>query len=81
MKGRDGVALGVGVAACAACCAGPIAGFLAAIGLGTVVGVAVFGIIGLLIAVLAIPVLIRHRRRRGGAPPVPAPTLRAPSRN
>jgi hypothetical protein len=32
--------VGVGVAACAACCAGPILAFLAAIGLGTVVGYA-----------------------------------------
>ncbi len=53
MKRSDGAAVvGVGVAACAVCCAGPILGFLAAIGLGTVLGVAVFGIIGVVIALL-----------------------------
>ena len=35
--------IGVGVAACAACCAGPILGVLAAIGLGTAAGIALFG--------------------------------------
>ena len=85
MKGSDGAAVvGVGVAACAVCCAGPILGFLAAIGLGTVLGVAVFGIIGVVIALLAIPVLLRRRRRRRRcAPPtavsVAPPTVRTPS--
>jgi hypothetical protein len=86
MKRGDGAAVvgvGVGVAACAVCCAGPILGFLAAIGLGTVLGVAVFGITGVLIALLAVPVLIRYRRRRRCASPrrvpVPPPTARTPT--
>lgn len=54
--------LGIGVAACAVCCAGPILGFLAAIGIGTVVGVAVFGVVGLAIALLAIVPVVRRRR-------------------
>jgi hypothetical protein len=34
---RDGAAVvGIGVAACVACCAGPVLGFIAAIGIGTV---------------------------------------------
>ena len=38
---RDGAAIvGVGAAACAVCCAGPILAFLAAIGLGTAAGFA-----------------------------------------
>ena len=85
MKSSDGAAaVGVGVAACAVCCAGPILAFLAAIGLGTALGVAVFGIIGVAIALLAIPVFVRHRRRRRQcAPPgsasVEPPKVRTPS--
>lgn len=61
---RDGAAVvGVGVAACAACCAGPILGVLAAIGLTTVAGVVLFGAAGLLIALLAVTVVVRHRHR------------------
>ena len=60
---KDGVGvLGIGVAACAVCCAGPILGFLAAIGIGTVIGVAVFGVVGLAIALLAIVPIVRRRR-------------------
>lgn len=55
--------LGVGAAACAACCAGPILGFLAAIGLGTAVGFAVFGVAALVVGALAAIVVTRQRRR------------------
>ena len=54
--------LGVGAAACAACCAPPIIAFLAAAGIGTVIGVALFGGLGL--AVLAVAVVAYLRRRR-----------------
>jgi mercuric ion transport protein len=54
--------LGIGVAACAVCCAGPILGFLAAIGIGTFIGVAMFGAVGLAIALLAIVPIARRRR-------------------
>ncbi len=62
---REGTALvGAGVAACAVCCAGPILGFLAAIGLGTVAGAMVFGGGALVIgAVVAVAVVVRRRRR------------------
>ena len=61
---RDGAtAVGIGVAACAACCAGPILGVLGAIGLGTTVGVLLFGVAGLAIAAIGLAVLV-HRRRR-----------------
>ena len=62
-KQRAGV-IGVGVAACAVCCAGPIVGFLAAIGIGTALGVAVFGVVGLALALLAIVPVVRRRRQR-----------------
>lgn len=54
--------LGLGAAACAACCAGPIIGFLAAAGLFTVAGVSLFGSIGLLILVPAAGWYLRRRR-------------------
>ena len=61
---REGAVLvGAGVAACAVCCAGPILGILAAIGLGTLAGLAVFGSIGLVIAAIGVVVIVRRRRR------------------
>lgn len=54
---------GIGVAACAACCAGPVVGFLAATGLFTVAGVATFGVAGLLVLVPAALWWYRRRRR------------------
>jgi mercuric ion transport protein len=61
---NESVALvGVGVAACAACCAGPILGFLAAIGLGAAIGVALLGTTGLVIAAIVVIVLVRRRRK------------------
>ena len=61
---REGAALvGAGVAACAACCAGPIVGFLAAIGLGTAVGVAMFGATALAVGGVALLFVLKRRRR------------------
>jgi mercuric ion transport protein len=71
---RDGAAIvGIG-AACAVCCAGPILGFLAAIGLGTAVGFALFGVSGLVIA-LAIGLVLYLRRRRRSSMCTPAPEV------
>jgi len=65
---RENVAIvGVGVVACAACCAGPILGFLAAIGLGTAVGFAVFGTVALVLGALAVLLVFGRRRRRRAA--------------
>jgi hypothetical protein len=62
---RNGIGVvGVGAAVCAACCAGPVLGVLAAAGLFTVIGVAVFGLAGLLTAVPLGWWLLRRRRRR-----------------
>jgi ethanolamine transporter EutH len=59
---RFGV-LGAGVAACAACCAGPVLGFLAATGIASVVGALLFGVVGLLLVVAVAAVLWQRRRR------------------
>ncbi len=56
--------VGVGVAACAVCCAGPILGFLAAIGLGTALGAALWGVGAVLVGALVAIVVIARRRRR-----------------
>ena len=66
-KKENAAIVGVGVAACAACCAGPILGFLAAIGLGTAVGFGLFGSAALVIGAIAIVVVLRRRRRRADA--------------
>ena len=83
---KENVAIvGVGVVACAACCAGPILGFLAAIGLGTAAGFALFGAAALAIGALAVVIVLRRRRRRAnacvpvsGPVSVGNPTVRAP---
>lgn len=63
-KKENAAILGVGVAACAVCCAGPILAVLAAIGLGTAAGFALFGTMAIVIvAALVAWVVIRRRRR------------------
>ena len=64
---RAGAIIGVGTAACVACCAGPILGLLASIGIATVAGVLVFGLAGLLVAVAGV-FAVSHRRRINAAP-------------
>lgn len=59
--------IGVGAVACAACCAGPILGFVAAIGLGTAAGFALFGSTALVIGALVVVILMRRRRRRASS--------------
>lgn len=59
--------IGVGAVACAVCCAGPILGFVAAIGLGTSAGFALFGSSALVTGVVVVVVLMRRRRRRAGS--------------
>ena len=76
-KKQDMALVGAGVAACAVCCAGPILAFLAAIGLGTAVGAALYGTIAVLVgAVVAAVVMVRRRRRAtecAAIPPASAP--------
>jgi hypothetical protein len=76
--------LGAGAAACAACCAGPVLGFLAATGIASILGALVVGTLGLLIA-LAVAAIVHQRRRRKtdhctpttGTAPLDTPTLEA----
>lgn len=56
--------LGIGAAACAACCALPLIGFLAAASIGTLIGVAAFGVIGLAVLV---PMVVAYLRRAAQA--------------
>ena len=67
VKKENATILGVGAVACAACCAGPILGFLAAIGLGTAAGFALFGTAAIAMGALAIVVVVRRRRRRANS--------------
>lgn len=83
---KQGVAIvGVGAVACAACCAAPGLGFLAALSAGTILGVTLFGVFGLLVAAVGIAWLVRRRRRRATCRAAPAqvtlplPTIRARS--
>ena len=66
-KKENTALVGVGVAACAVCFAGPILGVVAAIGLGTAVGFALFGSAALVIGAIAIVVVLRRRRPRADA--------------
>lgn len=66
-KKENAAIVGVGIAACAACCAGPIIGILAAIGLGTAVGFALFGSAAIVVGAIAIILVLRRRRRRADA--------------
>ena len=62
---RDNASLvGLGVAACAVCCAGPILAVLTAIGLGTAAGFALFGTIAILIGATVMAFFVIRRRRR-----------------
>jgi hypothetical protein len=56
--------IGAGAAACAVCCAGPILGLIAALGIGAIAGALLFGAGGLAIAAGAAVVLVARRRRR-----------------
>jgi hypothetical protein len=69
---------GVGVAACAVCCAGPIIGFLAAIGIGTALGVKLFGAIAPVVGTILAIVVVRRRNQRAVACAVPAGPVEVP---
>lgn len=70
--------LGIGAAACAACCAGPILGFAAATGLLTAGGLAAFGTVGLLIAIPGVVLIVRRRQRPSTCTPATEPVTVAP---
>jgi len=73
-KKENATIIGIGAAACAVCCAGPILGVLAGIGLGTAAGFALFGTIAIAAgAAVAGFVLVRRRRRRVAWTPTESP--------
>ena len=75
MSGNDGrvaVGVGVGAAACVACCAGPIVGVLAAIGVTTAIGATLFGLGASVLGALAFAIAVVRRRRRASACAAPA---------
>jgi hypothetical protein len=76
-KKQDATLVGVGLAACAVCCAGPILGFLAAIGLGTAIGAAVYGSIAVVIGVAVAVFVMMRRRRRADTCASTLPTMRS----
>ena len=84
---QDVTLVGAGIAACAVCCAGPIVAFLAAIGLGTLVGAMLYGTIAVVIGAAVAVVVVRRRRRRTKAcatiPPAwePVELTATPTRN
>ena len=69
------VLVGAGVVACAACCAAPLTGFFVAVGMGTAVGAAAYGLAGLVLGLLAVAITVgmRRRRRRPCRPSTPTP--------
>jgi hypothetical protein len=67
-KAAAGV-LGVGAVACVACCAGPVFGVLAGVGLSAVVGGVLFGVAGLVVVMVAAGVLWRRRQTHRRQPP------------
>ena len=80
----DGLSvLGMGAAACVACCAGPILAFLGGLSLAGLASALLIGTAGLVIAAAALAALLVARRRRNSCPvsddsrtPVAAPTRR-----
>jgi hypothetical protein len=72
-KKENATVVGIGVAACAVCCAGPILGVLAASGLGTAAGFALIGSVAVLIGGAAIAfVLVRRECRSTTCEPAQA---------
>lgn len=83
---KDGFsALGLGAAACVACCAGPILAFLGGLGIAGLASTLLIGALGLLTTVAAVAAIIVVRRRRAcevsadGPVAVAIPTPRAPA--
>jgi hypothetical protein len=60
-KKENATVIGIRVAACAVCCAGPILAVLAAIGVGIAAGFALIGSIAVLIGAAAIAFVIVRR--------------------
>ena len=74
--------LGVGVAACLACCAGPLLAFLSGLGLAGLASTLMLGAAGLAITAIAIvAILVVRRQRTNCAVPADDPgAVQAPTR-
>ena len=66
-KKENTAIVGFGAAACVVCCAGPIIAMLAAIGLGTAGGFALFGAFAILVGAAAVAFVLVRRRQRANA--------------
>lgn len=74
--------LGLGAAACVACCAGPILAFLGGMTLAGLASMFVIGVVGLVVAAIAVVGFVVVRRRRKCSTPTDGPVAvaRQPSR-
>jgi mercuric ion transport protein len=76
--------LGIGAAACVACCAGPVLAFLGGLGVAGALSTVIVGGFGLVVAALAATAYLVVRRRGAACAvpdadvPIAAPTRRAP---
>lgn len=70
---------GVGVVACAACCAGPIVGLLTAAGLAALGGFVLFGTIALVVGAVITALILAARSRRRPAVEVSVETTEHPT--
>ena len=81
---RDGLSiLGVGAAACVACCAGPLLAFLGGLGIAGLASTLLIGSLGLVVVAAAVVGFLVARRRRTTtceAPPQAPVGVAAPSR-
>jgi Flp pilus assembly protein TadB len=66
-RGERATLIGAGAAACAVCCAGPIIGFVAALGIGALAGALTFGVVGVIVPTIVVGVVIYRRTRRRAA--------------
>jgi hypothetical protein len=78
--------LGIGAAACVACCVGPILGLLSTIGALSLLSTVFLGVVGFFVAAAAalaiVTVVVRRQQAHAGAPdpqPVPVELTRRPS--
>jgi hypothetical protein len=62
---RDSFKLaGVGAVACVACCAGPLLGFIAAVGVATVLGYVLFGLVAIAVGTALVALVLQARAKR-----------------
>lgn len=71
---RDGLSMvGLGAAACVACCAGPLLAFLGGLTIAGTVGTVFIGTAGLVVAVVGAAAFVVVRRRSEPCRPEPGP--------